>query len=207
MNKYCTFYIVRHGQTALNVEGKLQGHSDSPLTKKGIQESNETADLLKNITFDLIFSSDLLRAKRTAEIIKLDRELEVLTTKMLRERDFGPFEGELVTGEIVQKFDETLEKLEEAEKPFYKVHPLVESDNEIAIRLITFLRETAVRYPGKTILLVSHSGIIRAFLIKLGFGDSQSLPYGAIKNSAYVKVDCDGIDFFIKETHQIEQSN
>ena len=60
-----TIYIVRHGETKWNVKQLMQGHKDSPLTEKGIEQAEEIKKELKNIHFYRIFSSDLLRAKRT----------------------------------------------------------------------------------------------------------------------------------------------
>ena len=80
--------------TEWNEIGLIQGHSDSPLTAQGITQAKELAKKLKNVKFDLIFSSDLLRAKRTAEIIALEHKLFVQTSKLLRERDFGINLGE-----------------------------------------------------------------------------------------------------------------
>src|SRR3989344_5835107 len=91
--KLTTFYIVRHGQTEWNTKGLLQGHGDSPLTYLGVKQAEQIRDELKSIHFDAIFSSDLLRAKRTAEIVALERKIAVKTTQALRERDFGHFEG------------------------------------------------------------------------------------------------------------------
>ena len=84
-NLTSTIYLVRHGETEWNTEGRLQGQKDSFLTAKGEKQAAQTAEKLKGVKFDAIFSSDLLRAKRTAEIIKLERQLEINTTKALRE--------------------------------------------------------------------------------------------------------------------------
>lgn len=86
--KYCTFYIVRHGETLWNVKGLLQGIKDSALTPTGEKQARELAAELESVNFDVIFSSDLLRARRTAEIIALERKLAVKTSQLLRERQF-----------------------------------------------------------------------------------------------------------------------
>src|SRR3989339_1721811 len=108
---YCTLYLVRHGETEWNVKKINQGQSESFLTEKGIEQAKETAERLKDIKFDAIFSSDLSRTQRTAEIIKLDRELIIQTSQLLRERAHGSFEGK-----HADVFKNTLkEKLEERE--------------------------------------------------------------------------------------------
>lgn len=70
--EYCTLYIVRHGQTDWNVRKIIQGHSDIPLNTEGQEQARVLAESLKNVHFDKIISSDLVRAKRTAEIVALE---------------------------------------------------------------------------------------------------------------------------------------
>jgi len=79
-------------------------------------------------------------------------------------------------------------------------HGDIESNEEMINRLIPFLREVSVAYPGKNILIATHGGIIRTFMIHLGWATDKNLPAGSIENTAYAKIDCDGIDFIVKET-------
>src|SRR5258708_18492 len=103
-SKLTTFYMVRHGQTDWNKQHRLQGTVDNSLNEMGEQQAKELADVLKDVSFDLAFSSDLLRAKRTAEIIVLEKKLHVATTGLLRERSFGKHEGAPATT-LVAYFD------------------------------------------------------------------------------------------------------
>src|SRR5579872_7049036 len=89
----CTLYIVRHGETQWNVERRVQGQIDTPLTEHGKEQAKALGNLFKTIHFDAVFSSDLLRAQRTAELITLEKKLAVVTSELLRERSFGSFEG------------------------------------------------------------------------------------------------------------------
>ena len=93
MKNYCTIYLVRHGETEWNEKKLIQGYSDIPLNKKGELQAKQLGQEFNNIYFDAVFSSDLLRAKNSAEIIILEKKLTVATTKVLRERFFGRFEG------------------------------------------------------------------------------------------------------------------
>ena len=88
-NQYTTFYVVRHGETTANVEGIIQGQKDYPLNSNGEEQAKTRARQLKSVKFDAIFSSDLVRAKRTAEIISLESKMNVLTTKALRRKEEG----------------------------------------------------------------------------------------------------------------------
>lgn len=203
-----TFYIVRHGQTNWNTQGRLQGQSNTLLNHIGKQQAREIAETLKNIHFDEIFSSDLDRAVQTTEIIAKERNLAVKTAKALREKNYGSYEGrdrKEVKKELKDLFDEW-EKIEnDEEKMDFKIYHDGETDNEAVERFIRHLREIAIAYPGKTILIASHGGIMRYFLIKLGWAKYNELGTHAIKNTGYIKVESDGIDFFIKDLHQIEK--
>ncbi len=197
--QYCTLYIVRHGETEWNLERRLQGQRDSPLTKNGVTQAASLGIALKNIKFDAIYASDLLRAKRTAEIVSLERKLAVKTTDLLREHNYGRYEGKKIAevkDELKDAFDE-YDRLSDQEKFRYQLIPNAETDEEIAIRFITFIREIAVLYKGKNVLVVSHGGIMSAFLVRIGFGIQEKI---RIANAGYFKLLSDGIDFTVKET-------
>lgn len=205
MNNYCTLYVVRHGRTEWNAQGRYQGQKDSPLTEQGIKQAKEVAQKLRHIKFDAIFSSDLLRAQRTAEIIALEHRLAVTTAEALRERNFGSVEGK-TEREIREELKEVMEifdTLPPEERYAFKFVEDMESDDEIATRLVTYIREMAVGYAGKTVLLVCHGGLMRAFLLKIGFATFDELPPKSIRNTAYFKLLSDGVDFFVKETDGI----
>ncbi len=202
MNNPATFYIVRHSETDWNVKHLMQGHSDSQLTSKGVKDSEKLAKKLKPIKFDLIFSSDLSRARRTAEAISLDRDIAIKTTELIRERRYGEFEGK--HNSEYEVVNEALDKLSEEQRYTYKHSPGIESDEEVVTRFLTFIREVAVANPGKTILAVSHGGIMRAFMKKLGLKNTIR---GGVRNNAYIKLETDGVEFEIKETSGITFSD
>jgi 2,3-bisphosphoglycerate-dependent phosphoglycerate mutase len=200
-NNFCTIYLVRHGETEWNKEGIVMGQSDSPLTEKGIAQAEATAQELKDIHFDTIFSSDLHRTHRTAEIINLERQIAIQTSKALRERTFGHFEGTSYE-EFEKRFQVLTNKvnqLTELEQKRFKYADDVESDEEVISRFITKLREIAIAFPAKTVLVVSHGGCIRTFLMHTGYVKYGELPPGSFANAGYVKVLSDGVDFVIKE--------
>lgn len=206
---YTTFYIVRHGQTDWNLKGVLHGgNANTSLNTTGKQQAQELAEVLQQIHFDAIFASDLDRAVQTAEIIAKDRDLTIKTAKALREKSYGSYEGrdrQAVKEELKHLFD-AVEKLSDEEKMKFKIYQDGESDAEAVERFMRHLREIAIAYPGKTILIASHGGIMRYLLIKLGWASYDELATHGIKNAAFIKVACDGIDFFIKETYLIEKA-
>lgn len=85
--------FVRHGQTDWNKEGKQQGTVDIPLNETGIEQARETAALLKDEIFDCIYTSPLLRAHQTAQIIGEGRNIPIILDDRLIERYMGEFEG------------------------------------------------------------------------------------------------------------------
>jgi broad specificity phosphatase PhoE len=207
-NPYCQLYLVRHGETEWNIIKRIQGQLDSELTENGISESKKQAEKLKDVMFDAIFSSDLSRATKTAEILKLDRQLVIATHKALRERTFGEYDGsfgDAYTKSIKHLLD-TYEKLTEKQRWEYKFAPGYESDEELVRRFITTLREIAVAYIGKTVLVVTHGGNLRTFLTHVGYAAHGELTPGTFKNAGYVKVRSDGVDFFIDEVEGVDKS-
>lgn len=84
-------YIIRHGKTELNKSNVLQGRSNYPLNDEGIKQAEEAAQILKNVTFDYVFSSPLIRAIRTAEIVVPN--VSIQKDERLIEMDYGPYEG------------------------------------------------------------------------------------------------------------------
>src|SRR5438477_4218649 len=83
--------IVRHGETTWNLEGRHQGHLDSPLTKRGVAQAEALAARLGNEEFAALYSSDLGRALATAEIIGTRCGKSVVIDARLRERNLGIF--------------------------------------------------------------------------------------------------------------------
>ncbi len=186
---------------------------DASLNSTGEAQAKAAANRLKKIPFTAAFSSDLVRAKQTAEIISLEHHLAVTTAKAIRERSFGKYEGR-----SVEQFSADLKDLlaefetlsDEAKFDF--TFPFgIENLGLSVTRLITFLREISVAYLGKTVLVVSHGALIRHFLIRIGFAAFQQLQWipgvsMPISNLGHAVIDCDGIDFFVKDTFGINKT-
>jgi probable phosphoglycerate mutase len=196
MNQFCNIYLVRHGKTDWNSQKLLQGHTDIALNNEGKLAAVELSKKLKNLKFDLIFSSDLLRAKETAEIIANEHDIKVQTDESLRERRFGSFEGK--PHDSIIEVDEILAKLSDEERYVYKHEDEIESDKEVMDRFLVFLKHVSKLNLGKTVLMVTHGGTMRAFLTKLGVinKDRRKISIG---NLSYVNFDSDGENFNVKE--------
>jgi len=126
---------------------------------------------------------------------------------LLRERSFGKFEGvnekdyERQLRALFEKFN----KLSPEEKFHFRFGHGIETTEELISRFNVFLREISVGYIGKTVLVVTHGGLIRVFLIHLGYASYDNLPKGSIKNLAYIKLLADGVDYFIEEVVGVEK--
>ena len=140
-----TLYLVRHGETVDNVRQIMQGQTQGELTENGILQARQVAEDLKDIPFDAIIASDLKRSIDTARIIAAPHQLEVQTTPLLRERDWGGFTGRYIPdlkGEVWPDDIETLENLLSRAGEF-----------------IAYIRDT---YPGKKVVAVGHGIINKA---------------------------------------------
>ena len=206
MNKSdtATFYIVRHGETDWNAKRIIQGQLDIPLNEKGELQAKELAKELKNVKFDLAFSSDLLRAKYTAELIMLEHNVTVQTTEILRERMFGKLEGKS-TDKLRELFADLSTELSHEERLRHKYDEEIESDEQMISRIITFIRETAVANPGQNILLGTHGGIIKVLLVHLGYLSYKNMNEFRITNTGYVILESDGVEFKIQKVHGLRK--
>ncbi|MDU2162568.1 histidine phosphatase family protein [Intestinibacter bartlettii] len=163
-----TIYIVRHGQTEWNLLGKTQGHGNSDLTPKGIEQAELLADNMTKYPIDYIYSSDLGRAYQTAEIIGNKLNIEVEKTEALREMNFGTWEGRIIK-DIIEE-DPELYKMWRNEPHLAKI-PQGETLSQIKERTDAFIKEINEKYDGKHIVLVTHSLCARIML--LSFLDSD----------------------------------
>ena len=129
-------YLVRHGETDWNNDGRFQGHVNIPLNEKGKIQAQEAYERLKAINFDLIYSSDLGRAAETARIINAYREIPIRYDQRLRERDAGKYSG-LTLSEIakikgvdltISKYvsDDILEGIEPLSQLIYRVTEFID---------------------------------------------------------------------------------
>ena len=186
---------------------------DADLNSTGEAQAKAAAARLKKIPFTAAFSSDLVRAKQTAEIISLEHHLAVTTAKAIRERGFGKYEGRSVKqyGDDLKDLLEEFEALSDEAKFDFTFPYGIENLGLSVTRLITYLREISVAYLGKTVLVVSHGALIRHFLIRIGFATFQQLQWipgvsMPITNLGHAVIDCDGLDFFVKDTFGINKT-
>ena len=157
-----TFYIVRHGQTNWNILGKTQGHGNSDLTAKGIEQATELAESIVNYPIDYIYSSDLGRAVQTAQILGDKLNIKVKETEALREMGFGEWEG-LLIDEIKTNYANVYTTWRN--EPHLAQIPGGETLHLIKDRVDSFIQSLNEKYDNKHILLVTHSVTVRVMLL------------------------------------------
>jgi broad specificity phosphatase PhoE len=151
-----TLLLVRHGETDWNRDGRWQGGSDTHLNDVGRAQANALARTLDG-SVDAIYSSDLARARETAEILAAKLGLEVYVDERLRERSFGAWEG-LTTSEIEQRFAQQHERWRLGEGAGSED---AEPFETFGARVAGFLDELLERHPDEEVLVVAHGGSIR----------------------------------------------
>lgn len=159
------FYIVRHGVTEWNALKKVQGSVDIPLAEEGIRLAEKTGEALKDIPFDICFSSPLTRARQTAELILGNRNIPVILDKRIQEIDFGVLEG-------TQFLDKNGTVTNEQMDIFFN-HPMEFTRPENGENIEDICRRTREFWEEKiqdpslqnsTILVTSHGCAVRALL-------------------------------------------
>ncbi len=160
-------YFVRHGETLANKKRLIFGHLDWDLTNKGIKDSYKTSKVLyKEIKkVDFIISSPLKRTMHTAEIIaKQFKTKKILTENNLIEKGEGIWEGKNYWEVRENDYKNYLKWLKDplGYRPYKG-----ESIKDMNKRIIKFQKSILNNYSGKTLIVVSHAGPIRLFLLNL----------------------------------------
>ena len=160
------WYLVRHGETDWNLNGRIQGQSDVPLNATGIRQVSHLAQRLEDIHFDAVYSSDLARTHETAQIITSGRDIEIAADPDLREFSFGEWEG-LTDTEIEARQPGALsERISAGNEAF--AAPGGENTWQVLDRVRRFCERTAKRHdPSDDVLVVAHGGSIRALAVAL----------------------------------------
>jgi probable phosphoglycerate mutase len=151
------FCLVRHGETDWNAERRLQGHTDIDLNPRGIAQAAQMAKAIKaiDLQFDVLYTSDLQRAAKTANAIETLFNTKAIVDRDLRERHLGVLQG-VSTAEAPQ-FDAELWK-SHLSRDINEELRGGESIAQFAQRIHQALEKIRLQHLGKTVLLVSHGG-------------------------------------------------
>lgn len=173
--------LIRHGETSWNANGRWQGHAPVPLNDVGREQARRLALHLAPIAADItaVYSSDLPRARETAQIIARTLELTVPLEldRRLREADLGEWQG--MTNQDIEAWD--YERWQEIVLDPSLPRPGGESPLQVITRATAALNEYVERHPGGHLLVVSHGGTIRHVLRGL---DLIDIPVAKISNTS-----------------------
>ncbi len=153
--------IVRHGETEENINKIVQGHMPGKLTEEGKSQASKVGLALKDEKIDAIFSSDLKRTKDTCKEIAKYHKVPVHYTKRLRERNMGIYTGKPGT-EVHDLYEEGM-KITGTDSFTFKPEG-GESALEVRERVEKFFKNLYKRYKNKTVIIVTHGGIIRTVM-------------------------------------------
>lgn len=165
--------LIRHGQTAWNVGTRVQGHIDEPLNANGLWQASRLAEALADEGLQAVYSSDLRRARATAEALARHAGLVVQEDPALRERAFGRFEG-CTYAEIDATWPAEALRWRQRD-PAFAPPDGGESLIEFSARCIEVATRLAERHPGQAIALVTHGGVLDS-LYRAAVGVSLQAP-------------------------------
>ena len=148
---------IRHGETAWNVDTRIQGHLDIPLSANGRWQAERLAEALRDEPIKAIYASDLTRAWETAQYVGQVQSLPVIKEIGLRERDFGDFEGKTFA-EIEMLLPEQSMRWRKRDPDFYPAGG--ESLVTLRARVMEAAERLAAQHPGEQIALVGHGGVM-----------------------------------------------
>jgi probable phosphoglycerate mutase len=177
-------FMTRHGETDWNLEGRWQGHTDVPLNERGRAQARAVAETLREVGLVGLVSSDLSRARETAEIVGASLGLGVAYVDAdLRERMFGVFEG-LTRAECERLHPEAWRAWVEEQRPADGVEP----PSSVAARVTAAIRRAAERIgrEGQPVLLVSHGSALRSVVHQ-----ATGASVGPIANGAIWRIEWD----------------
>lgn len=173
MKKFCKnivsdkptrFGLIRHAQTVWNKEKRIQGQLDSDLSDHGKQQAETWGRILSGYHWDRCICSDLGRAQTTAAIINNRIKVPLVREAGLREQDWGQWSG-LTLAQLTQ---EKTELLAEQTRRGWRFQPAGGEDrNSVWERSLRTLESAAVKWPGESILVVTHEGVIKCLVYRL----------------------------------------
>jgi broad specificity phosphatase PhoE len=157
-------YIVRHGETEWNAQGRIQGHTDICLSEKGREQARVVSRRLAEVPFDVAYSSDLSRTRETAQVILGERNVPLHPTPQLREYHKGVFEG-LTVQEYSLRYPELYQASLVNDLDF--APPGGETIRQTSARMARFGAQLKKSHLDDTVLVVGHGGSLRSLIVAL----------------------------------------
>jgi broad specificity phosphatase PhoE len=154
-------FMVRHGETAWNADGRIQGHTDVELTETGIEQARLAAERLRRERIAAVYSSDLKRASATGEIIAAIHAVKLTTTPLLREAFLGEWQG-LTPQEAAAKFPREFAAY--SQDSISNRPPGAERLEDVISRCAQFLAHVTKAHPDGGVAVAGHGGVIRGII-------------------------------------------
>ena len=180
------WYLIRHGETTWNAERRVQGHTDIPLHDGGREQAALTGQRLADTRFGAVYSSDLVRARETAEIIVAASNTgpyEIVIDERLREVSFGRLEGKTWT-----EMDDEIRAVQN-ERNLDFAPPGGESYREMLDRLGGFAEMLKERHANDDVLVVGHGAAFRALAVRmLGLPDETFWSLSGLRSASISRV-------------------
>lgn len=176
-----SIYLVRHGLTKYNLENRFQGHLDIPLSSEGVNQAIKLQSFFENKKIDVIYSSDLKRAKDTANFISQSKKLKINILPNLREVDVGDLEG--LKWEEVKKHHPIWVKAGHNDG-----YPGGESRKDIDLRVKQLWDYITKKHPSEEVVLLTHGGIIKALLCQILQIDNENRSRFIIDNCSITTI-------------------
>ena len=154
-------YLIRHGEVEGAAAGRLLGRTDTPLSERGLKQSRQLAAVLSTVQLSAVYSSDLQRARMTAEEIARRSNLKVQESSAWREIDMGEWEGRTI-GWLHDQAPELVAHL--LDDPEFFAYPGGESFAAFISRVQTALDQLLTAHRSGEVALVAHGGVCRAII-------------------------------------------
>ncbi len=158
------FGLIRHARTRWNLEKKIQGGKNIPLSPEGIKEANLWGEILSKKKYDLLLTSPTIRAEQTSQIISHKINVNIEFDRDLREQNFGAWEGKRII-DIRKRYPGEIEFQESRGWKFCP--PGGESRIRVLKRVSRAMEKAAKNFNEKHVLIVAHNGVIKALIYKI----------------------------------------
>lgn len=192
-------YVIRHGQTAYNAQGIVQGKGiDAPLNELGVKQSNAFYEVYKHVRFDVVYTSTLLRAQQTAKRF-LDIGIPHIITADLDEISWGDAEGSGNFTDHSEMFNNLLKEWKNGNTHY--ALPGGESPNDVQQRQLRFIAELK-QSSVKTVLIATHGRYIRSLMCTI-----SNLPLSQMDTFEHANLCLYKVNLLSNGKFEIEQHN
>lgn len=162
-DREATLILIRHGETTWNADGRVQGHTNSPLNERGKQQAQRVAQHLARVKVHAVYSSDSTRALETANQVAAAHRLQVMASEELRERNYGVLEGKTLAEAARTQGTWFLSWQENR----LNAPPAGESQQQMCERIMEAIRRIASAHAGQTVVVSTHGGPIKSAVYEI----------------------------------------